>query len=856
MKTFFNTEVVMCAKLMYLILLCALPIVPVWAQDSLNVAQVGHLYGQVSYGGDIAVSGNHIYVDCGDLAILEASNPQSPTLVGYCGLPGYGGGVAVEGNYAYYAAGGSGLWVVDISSPERPREVGFYELPWNFTGLAVFGQHAYVSGLNDGVKILDVSDPYHPVPVGLYQTDYIDAITVSGSRLYVGCRSNGILIRVVDVSHPAHPVEMGYVYTGGFGIKNMVASGNYLYVAADNMGLRILNVTDPANPTVVGGLVFGSGPFISQAFDVAVSGQYAYVGVGESSYTYNNGLRVVNVSNPAAPVLVGSCSALLWAYGVAVSGSTVYACGAFTALQVINVASPSSPTAQGHYSVPGNAQFIAQQGNYAYVADWNGGFKVVDLTNPAAPQEVGAAYMSCFCVAINGNYAFTFEDDVYPTFVVLDVSNPAAPTVIGYCEGPYGGYAIAAAGNYVYVSGGQLWILDVSTPTNPVLAGQYNFQAPSFGLAIAGNYAYVAALTSLRIVNIANPAAPVEVGFCAGLDSALDVAISGNYAYLACGPNGLRVVNIANPSSPVQVSWLDTPGDAQNITVSGNYAYLADGYNGVQVVNISNPAIPIQSGYYNMPGMAADLVVSGSTICTAEGYRLGVYQFTAPTLDVALIPTNPPIIIPANGGSFVFDAAVINTGATPQSFYIWTRIRHPLIVSPVVYGPFQVNPPPGTALQRTRTQNIPGTWPSGQYSYTGYAAWTYPGAIVDSSFFYFTKSSTSDGGPFMTDAACLGEPFPGEWPQAASTPAEFSLSACPNPFNPISRLSFDLPQAVRAKLSIFDVNGRLVATLVDGWLEAGSHEVHFNATNLASGIYLARLQAASFTQTQKLVLLK
>jgi photosystem II stability/assembly factor-like uncharacterized protein len=78
----------------------------------------------------------------------------------------------------------------------------------------------------------------------------------------------------------------------------------------------------------------------------------------------------------------------------------------------------------------------------------------------------------------------------------------------------------------------------------------------------------------------------------------------------------------------------------------------------------------------------------------------------------------------------------------------------------------------------------------------------------------------------------------------------------PNPFNPTTFIQYDLPASARVCLTVYDVLGREVATLVDEVQQAGSRSVEFNAGRLASGLYYYRLQAGTFTETKKLVLLK
>ena len=90
-----------------------------------------------------------------------------------------------------------------------------------------------------------------------------------------------------------------------------------------------------------------------------------------------------------------------------------------------------------------------------------------------------------------------------------------------------------------------------------------------------------------------------------------------------------------------------------------------------------------------------------------------------------------------------------------------------------------------------------------------------------------------------------------------SNVAEYSLSQnYPNPFNPSTSISFSLEEAGMVNISVFDVTGRLVATLVNGVREAGSHSVEFDAAGMPSGIYMYRMEAGEFSAVQKMVLMK
>ncbi|MBC8276833.1 MAG: T9SS type A sorting domain-containing protein [FCB group bacterium] len=81
-------------------------------------------------------------------------------------------------------------------------------------------------------------------------------------------------------------------------------------------------------------------------------------------------------------------------------------------------------------------------------------------------------------------------------------------------------------------------------------------------------------------------------------------------------------------------------------------------------------------------------------------------------------------------------------------------------------------------------------------------------------------------------------------------------SVYPNPFNPVTTLSFDLPEAGYVSLVVYDIQGREAAALVDGQLSSGEHQAVFDGSDLASGIYFARLDNGKMQITQKLLLIK
>jgi len=87
-------------------------------------------------------------------------------------------------------------------------------------------------------------------------------------------------------------------------------------------------------------------------------------------------------------------------------------------------------------------------------------------------------------------------------------------------------------------------------------------------------------------------------------------------------------------------------------------------------------------------------------------------------------------------------------------------------------------------------------------------------------------------------------------------PTEYRLTNFPNPFNPVTTIYFVLPKAEHVKISIYNPLGQLVKELVNEFKDAGPHAVKFDGSNFTSGIYFYRLEAGSFVDTKKMVLVK
>ena len=230
----------------------------------------------------------------------------------------------------------------------------------------------------------------------------------------------------------------------------------------------------------------------------------------------------------------------------------------------------------------------------------------------------------------------------------------------------------------------------------------------------------------------------------------------------------------------------------------------------------------------------------------------------APNLEVTLTPSATPIQIPATGGDFDYNISVANNDLTTCFADVWCDVTLPdgSTFGPVL-GPVNMILTGGFLADRDRTQVVPGTAPEGEYTYNAYLGIN-PNVILAEDHFTFEKLATGNG-PFFSGWSNTGESFD-DWfeaPEMTALPSSFELHQNhPNPFNPTTTIEYSLPEAVNVKLSIFNTLGQEIAVLVDGFQDAGSKSVEFDAGMMSSGIYFYRIEAGDFRDMKKMALVK
>jgi hypothetical protein len=426
-----------------------------------DIELVGHIGGAANA---VAARGDYVYASFGaELAILDVANPASPERVGYVVLQGVVEDVVMSGDYAYVLVGSpydhvdvTGWLAVDISDPRAPLEVSEKAVPDHIVrregnaSRAVVGHYAYIAnGSAGGLRVVDISDPAIPVEVGSYGAPGVAARAIAdGGRVYVASHEGALWI--VDVSDPARPSQAGLhptPFAGPSHSLGLAVDEGHAYIAVGN-NVRVIDVSNPAAPVEISTYTAS----VSAIHGMTVQGDHLYVvaEVAGPRCRPDGGFRVLDVSDPAKAREVGGFDVDFGALGnVVVEANYAYVAG-WTGLLVVDVSDPTQPTAAGSHYTPGNAYSVAVTGDHAYVADGFFGLRMFDVSTPTAAVDEGNYGIATVTRDVAAGEGQIYVSNDLEGLWVLDVSDPAAPAKPRHFHVP-GQPRIAVAGKWVYV---------------------------------------------------------------------------------------------------------------------------------------------------------------------------------------------------------------------------------------------------------------------------------------------------------------------------------------------------------------------------------------------------------------------
>jgi hypothetical protein len=479
--------------------------------------------------------------------MAQATEPQLPRIGSWPEYPH--GGIArsavVVGDYVHLAAGPGGIQIINVSDPTDPRPVGYLQLPVELKPYAVKGAFVYAGAeYSGGLHVINASDPVNPRLANAHGDRPVRAVSIWQNWAFVGTEDDNSLagkagIQVFDISTPEAPVLLRSTDTLGSAITSLAVSRRNLFASEYGGGregaggLLIFDVSDPASPTQVGRLVpqhdIGRVALIDENHVAILDSLFS-----EQSWQLTHFLQIVDVSNPAAPMRIGSVQVHNLA-DITVAGDFIYLTAEDAGLQVVSITDRKNPRIVAVYDSPGTAWGVAVSGSQAFLADGEAGLQVLDLGAPPNPRLLGS---------------YTFG-------ATLDV---------------------ATAGHLAYVADGHagLQILDITQPKNPRGVASLTLDDYVDSIQVESNFVLLGGKKGLHVVDTEDPMTPQTLSLLETVAPVGSIALRGSLAYVAESEGGLAIVDLNDPLNPKLVGRLEAIEGIENVAVSDDYAYIIE----------------------------------------------------------------------------------------------------------------------------------------------------------------------------------------------------------------------------------------------------------------------------------------
>jgi len=331
-----------------------------YSSSDLNIVNFGATDGELFAGAAGTATVTVKYLALQVLVPVKVETFE-PIPVSTLTINGSGEAIDVSGDFAYIAAGSVGVHVIDVTDRSKPAVVKTYVTAGPASDVRVVGNTAYVAVGTAGLELVDITDPTNPTQLSVFKSAGSTAdLMVDQRKAYLANGSGGI--EIVDVSDPAAPFSLGTL--GGLGNVMGIAAENGTVVVVADSSVIVIDARDPASPVRMGSVNIGP------VRDIAINGNYAYVAA------YTSGYKVVRLTNPMAPVVVGGESGFYPTDVALTNGFALFAETLFVnAAPYVNISDPENPTWQGiiNLSTFGDrdAHALAVDASYAYLTGYN-----------------------------------------------------------------------------------------------------------------------------------------------------------------------------------------------------------------------------------------------------------------------------------------------------------------------------------------------------------------------------------------------------------------------------------------------------------------------------------------------------
>jgi len=673
----------------------------------------------------------------------------------------------------------------------------------------------------------------------------------------------GSYIYIFNVGDSSNPILLSKTITPSQ-IGEIIKVNNNLFIANTNAGLTIMDVSNLVAPEIIGNCNTKT-----STYDLAYFNNYIFLS------DVFHGFIVIDVSNLSNPVEVADYYSNGYGEDVRVKNSLLYFCDNYAGLKIFNISDPQNPELLKSYTDIKSAEeivfyhdyeIILSQSGYLYILnslDINNISKIAELnfnisgmnrqmTLKGDSLYVGTGYLKIIDLKkikeLKVVYSYRFggytpnieiqDDEIFilnaNTGLEVYAKNEANKLLSTYLLPSYM-RNIDFYNNYLTVAYQFLgvFVFDITDPYAPKFDNMYynvdyyrNISASvreTDHVKNIDNLSFIFTdYDGIHLFDIADPKNPKFLSLLLNSKSefiqGIDIARVDNNIYYLLGNDSITVYNLSEPSNPIISNSIKIEFPTR-IIVDDNYAYVTNwsltGSPKLLIFNTSTSENPILVGQLNLPSSATAIEMIDNYLfvpCTKDGlfvidmsdkknpYLLHqIYNSNHWMSDVS-ISNSYAYVADGLNGLIVFDISNIN------------------LIEKVGYLNI------GSSVQFVKAHND---------------------EIYITSF---------NGGLFILKNDLVTSVLRNDEVEIINLPRLFQNY--PNPFNPETKISFELFEIEFVSIEIFNSLGEKVSTLMNKTFQAGIHEISFDASLLASGIYFYRLSTKNFVTNKKMILLR
>ncbi len=693
----------------------------------------------------------------------------------------------------------------------------------------------YINAYGAGLQIMDARDPANPEIVaqniGYWRSPYV----IDGEYLYA-MTSDSIV--AYDASDNQNIQRIGsYPY---YRPRDLAMSDGIMYlhhyIYEDRElyhTLSIIDFTDPADAQ----LLSETRELCTEIMQV--QGNLLYCQNSGRDPDYFQRFAIFDVSDPEDIILLDQTERVHTIQSIRVRNGVAYVVESDSVLTIYDVSDPTDIQSISSIDNLGSIFNIFTVDDYVFtVGRIVASIDVSDLENPVVVDSVENVETENLTNSTLSGNTLAVSNYNHPRLSLIDVSDPTDLTVVYERKTPRYVLDVLPANDYAYVLfyKGGFGIVDISDPTHPAEVSYLDFPQGNrnqYSLVKMDNwilcpyYQNSPRIMGLNIIDVSDPMHP-EIVVTDTIGRVNDLALQGQVLFVANSDNGLRILDVSDPENPRQIALFVSLGSCVDVKVKGDYVYLIQhvtmvvgervNYYVLLTVDISDIEQPHETDNIGLgDANPCHFVDSSNDLILTSDREFRTYSLADPAEPELLRTFRTEQAL--SGGMTTLGDDYLIFGSTNLTAYKLTD-----------------------ELGRPKAPELVGYYDN-------------PGRCY--------KLEIQDNLLFVADQTNLGiydiseiigwqgiyasEPCP--------VPAMPFLTASPNPFNSVTQLNFSLLVGGWVNLSVYDVEGRKVATLYDGEQSAGMNAVSWNAGGMPSGLYIVRVTTASGISEAKVLLM-